>query len=65
MGAWLFAACSTSGPESAARVATDTAANAPLTPAPLAARLVVDATRVEGEVSPLLYGQFAEFMFEG
>ncbi|HEX3159353.1 MAG TPA: alpha-L-arabinofuranosidase C-terminal domain-containing protein, partial [Gemmatimonadaceae bacterium] len=47
------------------RVATDTAANAPLTPAPLAARLVVDATRVEGEVSPLLYGQFAEFMFEG
>lgn len=29
------------------------------------ARVVVDAARVEGEISPLLYGQFAEFMFEG
>jgi alpha-N-arabinofuranosidase len=29
------------------------------------ARIVVDASRVEGQISPLLYGQFAEFMFEG
>jgi alpha-L-arabinofuranosidase len=29
------------------------------------ARIVVDARRVEGRISPLLYGQFAEFMFEG
>ena len=29
------------------------------------ARIVVDASRVEAEISPLLYGQFAEFMFEG
>ena len=29
------------------------------------ARIVVDAARVEAELSPLLYGQFAEFMFEG
>jgi alpha-L-arabinofuranosidase len=30
-----------------------------------AARILVDATKVEGEISPLLYGQFDEFMFEG
>lgn len=29
------------------------------------ARIVVDAARIEGEIDPLLYGQFAEFMFEG
>ncbi len=29
------------------------------------ARIVVDAGRIEGHISPLLYGQFAEFMFEG
>src|SRR5687767_1324189 len=29
------------------------------------ARITVDAGRVEAEISPLLYGQFAEFMFEG
>lgn len=29
------------------------------------ARLVVDASRVEATISPLLYGQFAEFMYEG
>lgn len=28
-------------------------------------RISVDAGRVEGEVSPLLYGHFLEFMFEG
>jgi alpha-N-arabinofuranosidase len=28
------------------------------------ARISIDATRVEGRISPLLYGQFAEFMFE-
>ena len=65
VGAWLFAACSTSDPESAVRVVTDAAADAPVAPAPLDARLIVDASHVEGEVSPLLYGQFAEFMFEG
>jgi alpha-N-arabinofuranosidase len=30
-----------------------------------AARILVDATKVEGEISPLLYGQFDEFMFQG
>ncbi|HYY57319.1 MAG TPA: alpha-L-arabinofuranosidase C-terminal domain-containing protein [Pyrinomonadaceae bacterium] len=30
----------------------------------LSASIAVDAARVEGEISPLLYGQFAEFMFE-
>ena len=29
------------------------------------ARIVIDASRSEGEVSPMLYGQFTEFMFEG
>jgi alpha-L-arabinofuranosidase len=29
------------------------------------ADILVDAGRVEGEISPLLYGQFLEFMFEG
>lgn len=29
------------------------------------ARVVVDATRAEGAISSLLYGQFVEFMFEG
>ena len=29
------------------------------------ARVIVDAARSEAEISPLLYGQFAEFMFEG
>jgi alpha-N-arabinofuranosidase len=32
---------------------------------PLVADVHVDAARVEGEVSPMLFGQFAEFMFEG
>lgn len=27
--------------------------------------ITIDAARIEGEISPLLYGQFAEFMFEG
>ena len=31
---------------------------------PLQARITIDAGRVEGQISPLLYGQFAEFMFE-
>ncbi|HVE78923.1 MAG TPA: alpha-L-arabinofuranosidase C-terminal domain-containing protein [Gemmatimonadaceae bacterium] len=35
------------------------------TPAPATARIVIDAARPEGEISPTLYGQFAEFMFEG
>ncbi|MFL5582190.1 MAG: alpha-L-arabinofuranosidase C-terminal domain-containing protein [Gemmatimonadaceae bacterium] len=30
-----------------------------------AARVVVDASRAEAPISPLLYGQFLEFMFEG
>ncbi len=30
-----------------------------------AATVVIDAERVEGSVSPMLYGQFDEFMFEG
>jgi alpha-N-arabinofuranosidase len=29
------------------------------------ARILVDANRVESQLSPLLYGQFLEFMFEG
>ena len=29
------------------------------------ARILVDATRVEGRIDPRLYGQFVEFMFEG
>ena len=29
------------------------------------ARIIIDAAKVEGEVSPTLYGQFDEFMFEG
>src|SRR5918912_2605830 len=32
---------------------------------PLAARVEIDASKIEGRISPLLYGQFAEFMFEG
>src|ERR671939_1222470 len=32
---------------------------------PLAARVEIDASKVEGRISPLLYGQFMEFMFEG
>ncbi len=30
-----------------------------------AATIEIDASRVEGRISPLLYGQFIEFMFEG
>lgn len=33
--------------------------------APLSATISVDAAAVEGEMGPLLYGQFLEFMFEG
>jgi len=29
------------------------------------AKIVIDAAKVEGEISPTLYGQFDEFMFEG
>ena len=29
------------------------------------ARVVIDATRVEAQISPMLYGQFAEMMFGG
>jgi len=32
---------------------------------PPTASIEIDAGRVEGPISPLLYGQFAEFMFEG
>jgi alpha-L-arabinofuranosidase len=35
------------------------------TPQPLTARIEIDAAKVEGRISPLLYGQFLEFMFEG
>ncbi len=31
----------------------------------LAARITIDARRVEGRISPLLYGQFLEYMYEG
>src|SRR5256885_15470806 len=30
-----------------------------------AANIVINAGRVEGNISPMLYGQFDEFMFEG
>ena len=32
---------------------------------PATARIGIDAGHVEGPISPVLYGQFAEFMFEG
>jgi alpha-L-arabinofuranosidase len=32
---------------------------------PASANIAIDAAKVEGEISPLLYGQFDEFMFEG
>src|SRR5438128_12062737 len=32
---------------------------------PLAASLTINAAKVEGAISPALYGQFMEFMFEG
>lgn len=32
---------------------------------PLDAAISIDASKVEGEISPILYGQFDEFMFEG
>jgi alpha-N-arabinofuranosidase len=31
----------------------------------VSARITIDAARVEAEISPLMYGQFLEFMFEG
>src|ERR1700738_1600779 len=31
----------------------------------VAANIEIDADRVEGPISPMLYGQFDEFMFEG
>ncbi|HEY8149291.1 MAG TPA: alpha-L-arabinofuranosidase C-terminal domain-containing protein [Vicinamibacteria bacterium] len=34
-------------------------------PAPEHARIVVDATEVEGRIDPRLYGQFLEYMYEG
>lgn len=34
------------------------------TPQPLTASLTIDASRVERQISPLLYGQFTEFMYE-
>jgi alpha-N-arabinofuranosidase len=37
---------------------------APASP-PQTARVEIDASAVEGHISPLLYGQFLEFMFEG
>src|SRR5437879_2723268 len=32
---------------------------------PAVATVEIDADRVEGQISPVLYGQFDEFMFEG
>src|SRR6476659_6745210 len=32
---------------------------------PAAATITIDARKVEGRISPLLYGQFIEFMYEG
>ena len=34
-------------------------------PDPAVAAVEIDADRVEGQISPVLYGQFDEFMFEG
>jgi alpha-N-arabinofuranosidase len=34
-------------------------------PQPAVATIEIDAGRVEGRISPLLYGQFIEYMFEG
>ncbi|HWQ33246.1 MAG TPA: alpha-L-arabinofuranosidase C-terminal domain-containing protein [Blastocatellia bacterium] len=39
--------------------------NAPLPAQTAAARIEIDAGKVEGRISPTLYGQFIEFMFEG
>ncbi len=33
--------------------------------APVAAKVTIDASQVVGKISPLLYGQFLEYMFEG
>ncbi len=44
--------------------ATAGAQNPTLRP-PAAASIDIDAATVDGRISPLLYGQFAEFMFEG
>src|SRR5689334_13818416 len=49
--AFCLAAASASGPAAS--------------PQPPAARIEVDAGRAAGRLSPLLYGQFIEFMFEG
>src|SRR5437899_8817902 len=34
-------------------------------PGPAVGAVEIDADRVEGQISPVLYGQFDEFMFEG
>jgi alpha-L-arabinofuranosidase len=44
--------------------APSAAADGPSQPAPTA-RIDIDAGKVDGRISPQLYGQFAEFMFEG
>ncbi len=45
-------------------LATALARQLPSTP-PLTVDIDIDATTAEGRISPLLYGQFIEFMFEG
>jgi alpha-L-arabinofuranosidase len=37
----------------------------PVAPQPQSATIAIDAVTVEGRISPLLYGQFLEFMFGG
>ncbi len=44
--------------------AASAATNGSRQPSPTA-RIAIDAGTVDGRISPLLYGQFAEFMFEG
>lgn len=49
----------------AALIAATVAARSAAVPQPQTARIEIDATSAEGRISPHLYGQFIEFMFEG
>jgi hypothetical protein len=45
--------------------ATIGAAREQTAPARASASIDIDADKIEGRISPLMYGQFLEFMFEG
>ena len=58
----LACAAPRAGSPEPASPASSPAGAVPLAPT---ARITVDASGSDGEISPMLYGQFAEFMFEG